>query len=147
MSVELCENCTEKIGALEEAHLWKGKVVCSACRTKLAHSSQGAPPQLPTSSAVQADDPLMELARLQSENAPLAALAPPAPISLNHGDIVCPNPRCGYVGAPRKEKWANTGCGCLLMFFFLLPGILYFLFKSGYRYVCPVCGLMIRSDA
>ena len=33
-----CENCGEKIGALEPAHIWKNHVVCSTCRAKLTAS-------------------------------------------------------------------------------------------------------------
>ncbi len=61
-------------------------------------------------------------------------------------EMICPNANCGYRGEPKKEARGSTTVGCLLCLFFLLPGILYFIFKSGNRYICPKCGLQIKSD-
>lgn len=60
--------------------------------------------------------------------------------------IICPNPNCGYKGPATQIARGNALIGFLLCFFFLLPGILYFMFMSGYRYVCPQCGLQVGSD-
>jgi len=40
------------------------------------------------------------------------------------------------------------GClfGLILTFRFVLPGILYFTFKSGYCHYCPQCRLQIAAD-
>ena len=74
-------------------------------------------------------------------------LASPAPgVTTTGGTIICPNPNCGYQGPPQRVSRANTTLGCILCFFFILPGILYFMFRSGYHYVCPKCGLELRSD-
>ena len=62
------------------------------------------------------------------------------------GEIICPNSNCGYRGEPKKDPRGSTAVGCLLCLFFLLPGILYFMFKGGYRYICPKCGLQIKTD-
>ena len=40
----------------------------------------------------------------------------------------------------------STLVGLVLLCFFLLPGILYFMLKSGYRYVCPKCQMQIAAD-
>ena len=61
-------------------------------------------------------------------------------------DIICPNTNCNYKGKPNKDPRANVTIGVILCFFFLLPGILYFIIKSGYRYACPKCGIQLRSD-
>lgn len=63
-----------------------------------------------------------------------------------HGSIICPNPNCGYKGKPNKIARGSTIVGIILCFFFLLPGILYFMFKSGYRYSCPNCGMQTSVD-
>ena len=34
----ICGNCGEKIGKLEESHLFKGNIVCTACNNKLMKS-------------------------------------------------------------------------------------------------------------
>ena len=60
--------------------------------------------------------------------------------------MICPNPNCGYRGKPKRKARGSVLVGLLLLCFFLLPGILYFIFKSGYRYSCPKCGLQIAAD-
>lgn len=62
------------------------------------------------------------------------------------GDIICPNPSCRYVGPPLKVARGSILLGFILLLFFILPGILYFIFMQGYRYNCPKCGLQIRSE-
>ncbi|RLE17760.1 MAG: hypothetical protein DRJ65_22335 [Acidobacteria bacterium] len=62
------------------------------------------------------------------------------------GAIICPNPNCLYQGAPKIVPRGSVVLGLILCLFLLLPGILYFILTSGNRYVCPRCGLQIRSD-
>lgn len=38
MKIEICENCGEKIGLLEKACIYKGRVVCPLCDDKLRKS-------------------------------------------------------------------------------------------------------------
>lgn len=47
---------------------------------------------------------------------------------------------CLEQGLPRVTSSANAGVGCALMFLFILPGLLYFLFNSGKLVVCRFCG-------
>jgi hypothetical protein len=60
--------------------------------------------------------------------------------------IICPNPNCGYRGKPRRKARGSIIVGLFLCMFLLLPGILYFMLKSGYRIYCPRCGLQIAAD-
>ena len=60
--------------------------------------------------------------------------------------MICPNVNCGYKGQIKKEARGSVIIGLILCCFFLLPGILYFMFKSGYRYYCPKCRMQVRSD-
>ena len=60
--------------------------------------------------------------------------------------IICPNPNCGYRGRARRKARGSVLVGLVLCLFFLLPGILYFMFKGGYRYYCPNCGMQIAAD-
>lgn len=62
------------------------------------------------------------------------------------GSMICPNPNCGYKGGRRKVARGNAIVGVLLCCFFLLPGVLYFMFFRGYRYYCPKCGMQIGAD-
>jgi hypothetical protein len=65
---------------------------------------------------------------------------------MNRNDIICPNPNCGYVGPGVKKA---RGSGCVLVFLLLLwilPGILYLIFMSGYTINCPRCGIKIRDE-
>lgn len=61
-------------------------------------------------------------------------------------EIICPNVNCDYRGRPKMVARGSFLVGLFLCFFFLLPGILYFMFKSGYRYICPKCGMQIAID-
>lgn len=61
------------------------------------------------------------------------------------GEIICPNTNCGYIGVPKKQARGSLAVGCLLSFLLLLPGLIYFVLMSGYTYVCPRCGVQIRS--
>lgn len=60
--------------------------------------------------------------------------------------IICSNPNCGYKGKAKRIARGSTAVGCLLSLILLLPGLLYFAFKGGYRYVCPKCGLEVSAD-
>ena len=62
-------------------------------------------------------------------------------------NIICPNPNCGFRGKARRRARGNTFIGLILCLFFLIPGVLYFIFKSGYRYFCPNCNMQIGSDS
>ena len=60
--------------------------------------------------------------------------------------MICPNPNCRYEGRPKKKSRGSFIVGLILLCFFILPGILYFMFKSGYRYYCPTCQMQISAD-
>ena len=60
--------------------------------------------------------------------------------------IVCSNPNCAYQGKAKKKARGSLIVGLFLCCFLLLPGILYFMLKSGYRYSCPKCGLQMAAD-
>ncbi len=60
--------------------------------------------------------------------------------------MICPNPNCGYEGRSRKRARGSLLIGLILCSFFLLPGILYFMLMSGYRYYCPCCDMQIAVD-
>ena len=60
--------------------------------------------------------------------------------------MICPNSNCGYEGKPKKKARGSFVIGLVLCLFFLLPGIIYFMLKSGYRYYCPKCGMQIAND-
>jgi hypothetical protein len=62
------------------------------------------------------------------------------------GTMICPNPNCGYHGNPRREPKGDVFYGILLCLLCLLPGIIYFIVQSGYKYVCPKCGLIWQKD-
>jgi len=73
---------------------------------------------------------------------------PPLPDSAQPGARVCVN--CGYVGRPKNFTKGNIGTEILLWLFFLLPGLLYSLWRISSRYFgCPNCGApnMIPPDS
>lgn len=72
----------------------------------------------------------------------------PAPVRRQpgRGEIVCPNANCGYVGPGQKIARGSTIIGILLLLCWILPGIIYFMFFSGYRTCCPRCQCQINND-
>ena len=61
---------------------------------------------------------------------------------IKRGDlIVCPY--CHFEGAPMRKSRASTFTGCLLCLFFFVPGLLYFMIRSGETIWCPKCGVQL----
>jgi len=60
--------------------------------------------------------------------------------------IICPNANCGYKGPAKKKSRGSSIVFIVLLMFGILPGILYAVFRSGYRYECPQCGIAISAD-
>lgn len=61
---------------------------------------------------------------------------------------ICDN--CGHVGSPFYERKGNPAIEVLLWLFFLIPGLIYSVWRSSSRYpVCPKCQSphMIPGDA
>jgi len=172
MRIESCQNCERKIGKLERAFIFKGKVVCAECDKRLRADSGNPIKKQPGPAAAEpANDHKQQLigagilaavfglfvffsARTLSYRA--AIFASVITVSLifavciadlfSNKPIICPNSNCRYRGLPKKIPRGNAIIGLLLCLLFLLPGVLYFIFKGGYRYVCPRCGMQLRAD-
>lgn len=132
-----CANCEAPIGKLQTPYVWREQIICPDCYERLAQS----PPAARSATHAALSPPPLPAVAPHS-----AAGAVPFAHSMQPGDIICPNPRCGYVGPAMAKAKGSVGLGCLLMIFFLIPGILYFLFTQGFRYSCPRCGVFINSD-
>jgi hypothetical protein len=124
--MERCANCERKIGKLETPFVYKGNVVCKQCHRLLNDDGQRG----------QNDNIIVN--RNLKESMPRR--------KLKRGEILCPNPNCAYAGKPKKVARGSTIVGLFLCIFFLIPGLLYFLFAGGYRYMCPACGMQIQND-
>lgn len=83
-----------------------------------------------------------------SKVSPLPPVSTASPVRRQpgRGEIVCPNLNCGYVGPGDKIARGSTIVGILLLLCWILPGILYFMFFSGYRTCCPQCKCQINND-
>ncbi len=79
---------------------------------------------------------------------PAIVVSPAAPVrrTPRPGEIVCPNPNCGYVGQGQKIARGSTIVGILLLLCWILPGVIYFMFFSGYRTCCPRCQCQVNND-
>ena len=76
---------------------------------------------------------------------PAGNVTPPRePIVVSEGEFICPV--CSYQGRPRQIAKGSWLVASLLLLFFIVPGLLYLIFASGYRYVCPTCGYQHRQD-
>jgi hypothetical protein len=120
-----CSTCL-KLQDIPEPYEGK-EIKCQICKKMFTASAYEPPPQPEHTDII-----------------PETTLNPPVTNSLS--PIICPNPNCGYKGFPKRESRGDVLIGLVLCLFFLLPGILYFMFKSGYRYNCPKCGMQISSD-
>lgn len=80
-------------------------------------------------------------------------------LAVGDKDIICPNANCDYKGLPKKKARGSdiTLLGLIIIgiltlpllglgLIFLIPAIFYWLFRGGYNYSCPKCGIQIRSD-
>jgi predicted RNA-binding Zn-ribbon protein involved in translation (DUF1610 family) len=54
-------------------------------------------------------------------------------------------PKCGHSTA-KKEPRGDLGIGILLCFLMIVPGLIYALLCSGFRYTCTNCGQVIRIE-
>lgn len=89
---------------------------------------------------------------------PLSAVMRETPISRPRGEVkafnlphsedafICANPNCDYRGTPKRIAKGSALVFILLLCLWIIPGIVYGIVMSGYRYVCPKCGLTHRSD-
>lgn len=60
--------------------------------------------------------------------------------------MICPNTNCGYKGPAKKKARGSTLLGLFLLLFGIVPGLLYFMLRGGYRYSCPQCNMQISAD-
>jgi len=56
-------------------------------------------------------------------------------------DFSCPNKDCDYHGKPGVQKYGSLLLAFVLMIFFVVPGLVYWIFCTGIRYICPKCGM------
>lgn len=127
--VETCANCGQGIGKLEVAHVWGNHVVCSRCYGKLSAS--------PAAAGVDVE------VGVAAEVGASSANTPQRPRVLLPGEVICQNPNCGYVGKPRREATGSAAILIVLLLLWILPGVLYWIFFSGYTNFCPRCGMKL----
>jgi hypothetical protein len=60
--------------------------------------------------------------------------------------FICPNPKCDYRGKPNVENYGSLLAFVVLLLLGVLPGILYAVFKTGRKYVCPKCKIVLDRD-
>ena len=172
MRIESCQNCEREIGKLERAFIFKDKIVCAECDKRLRAASGNPNEKRPAPATAEPANDHKQLligagilaavsgafvffsARTFSYRA--AIFASVITVSLifavciadlfSNKPIICPNTNCRYRGLPKRIPRGNVFIGLFLCLFFLLPGVLYFIFKGGYRYVCPRCGMQVRTD-
>lgn len=53
---------------------------------------------------------------------------------------ICQNPNCGYHGPMKKKARGSWVLLVVLFLLWILPGLIYLMFFSGYQYNCPRCG-------
>jgi len=54
---------------------------------------------------------------------------------------------CGYEGRTKVKSRGSLLVGLVLLVLLFPVGIIYFIFKSGYRYYCPKCNMQVGIDS
>jgi len=76
-----------------------------------------------------------------------AALArqpsPPAKLGKHGRHFICPNPNCDFTGVVSGERDGKLWLMIALLLLWVLPGIIYAIFTSGYIWTCPKCNLQL----
>ena len=130
--LEKCENCGQIIGKLEKAFIFNKAIVCQLCYGKLAE------PEEDIYEGVDA-----EIDKVPQES---ALTRPSKKKFAGAGEIVCPNPNCGFVGKPIKKKQGSAIVMILLLFIGIIPGILYAILRGTYDYSCPWYGNRVKTN-
>lgn len=75
---------------------------------------------------------------------PTAPAAPLRKPDLAKGEFECAN--CHYIGLPTKKAKANMLLTILLLCLGGIPGLIYMVAYSGYKFLCPKCGYNFKTD-
>lgn len=68
-------------------------------------------------------------------------------LTLKGCQVICPNPNCGYRGPTMRVEKGSVVLGVLLMLFvFVIPGLLYLIFMCGSKDICPQCGIQVGKE-
>ena len=59
-----------------------------------------------------------------------------------YGQIVCPNPNCGYRGPAARVRKGSAGLAVLLFLVFFPAAIVYILFTRDW-FLCPECRMRL----
>jgi len=84
-----------------------------------------------------------EMLTARKEAAPISTMARRMP-NVAKGEVMCPN--CHYIGIPKRKSKGSFLVGLFLCLFWVLPGIIYFIAMSGFKYTCPQCGVKIQKE-
>lgn len=146
--LEKCANCGHVIGRLETPHIWQEQVVCAPCHRRLEEERAA-------SDNADAATTAAGIRREAGVADTYPGAAPPAPVVPDHataaqyepvapaGPVRCP--ACGSMVVAKKVDKSSVLIAILLLLLWILPGILYMMFCTGYVYECPRCGAKIAD--
>lgn len=58
--------------------------------------------------------------------------------------IICQNQNCGFRGVGKASGGKDIGIFLILCLFGIIPGIIYIIWPSPKKLVCPNCGMQVR---
>jgi|GEM_PF-6979231 len=144
---EKCDNCLLIIKRMDAPQIHGKWVLCPECYERLKKDNELT--EIKTASLPQPvrrrTKPVILRAAMRGIDAVAKSMVA-SPASLPRGAIICPNPNCGYRGKPRRRARGSLFLLVFLFCLFIIPGLLYLMFRSGYVLICPRCGLQIRED-
>jgi ssDNA-binding Zn-finger/Zn-ribbon topoisomerase 1 len=137
-----CANCGDRIGRLETPRVFNDQVVCAKCWEKLSDAEAA---EL-TAALEDAPPPPADKVLRYGSRERLVSMAPPMttlPVQPLYSGRACPV--CGSTAKPVRKAKGSSAMLIILLLLWVLPGILYLIFYSGYIMVCPDCGAKIAD--
>jgi hypothetical protein len=61
-------------------------------------------------------------------------------------EFICPNPNCDYAGKPAFEGYGSVIAAIVLLLLGIIPGLIYWAFGMGVKYICPKCKMVLDKD-
>ena len=126
--VETCTQCGGAIGEVGTPHVWRDRIVCAACHSRL----RAGRPQ--PGAAVVAATPAAGQARTAFYAGATGRY------------IQCVVVGCGYRGPSVENREYSRPLAVLLLALGIIPGVIYLLLHRTINIRCPKCGATVDPD-
>jgi hypothetical protein len=130
--VETCTQCGGAIGEVGTPYVWKDRIVCAACNSRLRAGRGGT----------------------AAPSAGVATVVAPAPAQVRTAfyagatgrHMQCVVVGCGYRGPAVETREYSRPLAVILLSFGIIPGVIYLLLHRTVNIRCPRCGATVDAD-